>query len=286
MEVIASIPQTREAVARRRRLGRSIGFVPTMGALHQGHASLIRAAGDHCDEVVVSIFVNPTQFGPGEDYERYPKSLETDLRLCEELGVDLVFTPSAADVYPDGFKTTVRIAGLTECLCGAHRPGHFDGVATVVAKLFNIVTPDKAYFGEKDYQQLKVIERMARDLDMPVEIVPCPTFRDDDGLAISSRNAYLSATERVSAASLFRALGQAAERVARGTVDSAALIAGIKREISKADPARIDYVVVVDPDSLEPLDEIRQRARICLAVAFGDSRLIDNLEVDASERRG
>ena len=272
MKVLSSIEQTRAAVAAMRGDGRSIGFVPTMGALHVAHRSLIDAACDRCDAVVVSIFVNPTQFCPGEDYEQYPRPLEADLAMCRQAGV----------MYPIGSTTTVRVDRLTDGLCGAHRPGHFDGVTTVVAKLFNIVAPDVAFFGEKDYQQLKVIARMVRDLDMPIEIVGCPTVRDKDGLAMSSRNAYLSPWQREQAVSLSQAMGHAAEAVAAGTRDASALIEQMERQIREAGAVDIDYVSVVDAETLESLDEVRGASRFCVAVRIGGCRLIDNLAVDVS----
>ncbi len=285
MRVLSTILDTRSAIAELRRRGQSIGLVPTMGALHIAHRSLIDAAALRCDAVAVSIFVNPTQFGPNEDYERYPRTLEADLTLCRDAGVAVVFAPPAGEMYPDACETTVRVSGLTEGLCGAHRPGHFDGVATVVAKLFDIVAPDAAFFGEKDYQQLKVIERMVLDLNMPVEIVGCATVREPDGLAVSSRNRYLSREERARATLLYKSMCEAAERVAEGASDAGELIRGMERRIVEGGPAKIDYVAIVDPGTLQPLDEVRGPARICLAVRIGNCRLIDNLAVDGGNER-
>jgi len=286
MRVEKDIQASREAVRTAQHEGKITGLVPTMGALHEGHLSLVRAANKRCSFVAVTIFVNPTQFGVGEDFEKYPKTLETDLAQCDKLGVDLVFTPAVEAMYPPGSQTSVHVNGLTEGLCGARRPDHFDGVATVVAKLFNILPANLAFFGEKDYQQMVVIRRMARDLDMPIEIVPCPTVREPDGLAMSSRNAYLSQKERKQAAVLSRALFLARDRVAAGGHDAASLAAGISEEIRAAGPAELEYVEVVDPETLEPLPTVDRPARICLAVRFGSCRLIDNIAVGekATER--
>lgn len=251
-----------------------------MGALHEGHRSLIRAARAECDEVVVSIFVNPTQFGPGEDFERYPRPIEADLEACRQEGATAVFCPAASEMYPEGARTTVRVAGLTEGLCGAHRPGHFEGVTTIVTKLFNLVAPDRAYFGQKDYQQSVVIRRMVRDLLWPLEIVVCPTVREPDGLALSSRNAYLSPAEREQALSLSRALFWARDEILRGVRDTAALIAGMRERIEAAGPCSIDYIEIVDADELTPMPVARGRCVLALAVRIGQTRLIDNVLVD------
>ncbi|MCH7527236.1 MAG: pantoate--beta-alanine ligase [Planctomycetes bacterium] len=281
MQTTTSINDTRSAVAAYRREGKTIGFVPTMGALHVGHTALIEAARGRCGVVVVSIFINPMQFGAGEDYAGYPRTPETDLEACRECGVDLLFAPTRDIMYPPDATTTVHVAGLTDGLCGAHRPGHFDGVATVVAKLLNIVMPDLAFFGEKDYQQLKVIERLVRNLDMPIEIVSCPTVREEDGLAVSSRNAYLSPIEREQAVSLSRSMRRAADAVANGTRDARALIELMEQHIKAAGPAEIDYIDIVDPETLEPVQTVRGSVRICMAVRIGPCRLIDTIAVDA-----
>ena len=235
--------------------------------------------------MAVTIFVNPTQFEPGTDYQSYPRTAESDLAACESAGVALVFAPSASTMYPDGIVTNVHVAGLTDALCGARRPGHFDGVATIVTKLFNILPADRAFFGEKDYQQFLVVRRLARDLDLPIEIVACPTVREPDGLALSSRNAYLSERERTQAASLSRALFGAVERVEAGQRDAARISAAIREEIQVAGPVDIEYVEVVDADTLEALRVIDRSARLCLAVRIGSCRLIDNVGV-APARKG
>ncbi len=284
--VLSSVSETRGAVRAMRAERRIVGFVPTMGALHAGHRALVAEARRRCDRVVVSIFVNPTQFGLGEDCDRYPSSTDADLNACRDDGVDLVFLPAVEDMYRPACVSTVRLTGLTEGLCGAHRPGHFDGVTTVVAKLFNIVPADVAFFGEKDYQQLKVIERMVRDLDIPTEIVACPTVREDDGLALSSRNTYLSASERRQAGSLSRAIRGAIAAYHSGEHDSERLIERMVSEIQSAGPVSIDYVSIVDAETLKPMTTVDRPGRICLAVRIGSCRLIDNMPVGASARCG
>jgi len=280
MEVTRDIVATRAALAAARHGGRRIAFVPTMGALHTAHVSLMEAAKRDGGYLVVSIFVNPTQFGPHEDFERYSRDEAGDLATCEKAGVDLIFMPTVDEMYPPGSVTTVHVARLTETLCGPHRPGHFDGVTTVVAKLFSIVQPDAAYFGQKDAQQLAVIRQMVRDLNMPIEIVGCPTVREPDGLAVSSRNAYLSESQRVQARCLYRALGEAKSRVEGGETEAAAVVAAMRRIIEDAGPARIDYVGVVDPVSMQSVERIERPVLIALAVRIGSTRLIDNLQVD------
>jgi len=284
MDVVGTIAETRKLVVRARSQGHLIGLVPTMGALHAGHRALTTEARRRCGYVVVSIFVNPTQFGPTEDYDRYPRTLEADLAACREDGADMVFRPEVAEMYPSPGLTTVHVAGLTEGLCGLRRPGHFDGVATVVTKLFNIVAPDQAFFGEKDFQQLVVIRRLVRDLDLPVEVVPCPTVRESDGLAKSSRNQYLTENERRQATVLYRSMCRAAEAAAAGTVAASELIDRIEAEIRASGPARIEYVKIVNPETLEEVDRVEGPARICLAVRIGQCRLIDNLAVDGPGR--
>jgi pantoate--beta-alanine ligase len=284
MKVARDIPSTRAAIAEARRNGRRIGFVPTMGALHAGHMSLIEAARRDGMFVVASIFVNPTQFGPGEDYERYPRDTAGDLRQCQEAGVELVFMPAVTDMYRSDAVTTVHVARLADMLCGVWRPGHFDGVATVVAKLLDIVQPDRAYFGQKDAQQLAVIRRMTCDLDLPVEIVGCPTVREPDGLAMSSRNAYLSPDERRRALGLHRALGDARERIQGGERVAQVVIDRMRGIVAEGQPAGIDYISVVDPDTLQPVAQIERPVLVALAVRIGQTRLIDNLTVDPSGR--
>jgi len=271
------IDQVRRAVREARGRGRKVGLVPTMGALHEGHASLIRAARGETGCVVVSIFVNPAQFGPGEDLSRYPRPLEKDMELCRREGVDAVFTPSAAEMYPEGFATSVRVAGLSEKMCGAFRPGHFDGVCTVVAKLFAIVQPDVAYFGEKDAQQLAIIRRMAADLNLPPEIHGCPLVREPDGLALSSRNAYLSADERRRALALSAALAEARLALAAGERDGAKVAAAVRRRLEAAAGVEIQYVAVVDPDTLADLARIADKVLVAVAAKVGATRLIDNV---------
>jgi pantoate--beta-alanine ligase len=269
----------RAALAEPRAAGLSIGLVPTMGSLHEGHLSLLRAARAECDVVVMSLFVNPAQFGPGEDYDRYPRDEERDLRLAGEAGVDIVYAPPLEEVYPDGFATHVEVSGLTEVLCGdpARRgPGHFRGVTTVVAKLFNSVAPDVAYFGQKDAQQVAVIRRMARDLDFDLRIEALPTVREPDGLAMSSRNAYLDPEERVRATALSRAL-RAVEEVAAESSLAAGLEAG-RRELEAAG-VEPEYLEARDGESLEPVAELTTGRPVLVAVAatVGGARLIDNV---------
>ncbi len=280
MLILKDIEPGRRAVRDAQRTGHSVGLVPTMGSLHEGHLSLIRAARERCGYVAVTIFVNPTQFGPNEDYESYPRTLEADLRACEKAGVDLVFNPSVETIYPQGAQTTVHVSLVTQGLCGAGRPGHFDGVATVCAKLFNILPADAAFFGEKDYQQMVMIRRMARDLNLPIEIVSCPTLREPDGLAMSSRNAYLSNEERRQAGGLNRALLAAADRVAAGERNVQNITGTIRQEIVAEGPTNIEYVDVVDAKTIEVLQVVDRPARICLAVRIGSCRLIDNVAVN------
>ena len=252
-----------------------VGLVPTMGALHAGHRALIERARRECASVVVSIFVNPTQFGPGEDYERYPRALEADLRACKASGVDVVFAPDVATIYPAGFSTSVDPGPLGTVLEGAARPGHFRGVATVVTVLFGLTRPDRAYFGQKDGQQAVVVDRVVRDLALPVELVVVPTVRDVDGLALSSRNAYLGAEERRAAPVLYRALRAAAEDHARGERDGGRLRARMQAVLATEPLARPDYVSVADGRTLEELDVVSGPALLSLAVRFPSARLID-----------
>jgi len=271
--------------SQQRTRGRSIGFVPTMGALHEGHFSLIRRARSDNDVAVVSIFVNPTQFGPGEDLDKYPRTFEADAAACGELGVDAIFAPTPADMYPSGYATYVVQERLTDVLCGAERPGHFRGVLTVCCKLFNIVTPTAAYFGQKDYQQSVVIRRMVADLCLPLRIVVCPTVREEDGLAMSSRNRYLSESERADARCLSRALGLARSMITGGETNPAAVITAMKNLIAEAKSAKIGYVAVAHPETLEPLERIEGTVLVALAVKVGGTRLIDNDLITAPPRR-
>lgn len=291
METIETIAALRERVRSfRTAQGRSasVGFVPTMGYLHEGHASLLRQARKECGLVVLSIFVNPLQFGPNEDFERYPRDTDRDLGIAADAGADLVFLPGVREMYPSWpMHTKVTVGGLTDVLCGASRPGHFDGVATVVSKLFHIVEPDRAYFGMKDAQQVAVIRRMADELNMPVTVVACPTVRESDGLAKSSRNVYLSPEERAQAVVLSRTL-DLAERLLRDGAEAEAESVGLlklrlRREIETAPLAEIDYVEILTYPSLQPPERLRQAAPqgdrellVALAVKFGSTRLIDN----------
>jgi pantoate--beta-alanine ligase len=274
LEVLTTIAGVRKA---RRALTGSVGFVPTMGYLHDGHLSLVRAARAEDGHVFVSIFVNPTQFGPSEDFQAYPRDTERDIALLHDAGVDYVFTPEASEIYPEGFDAAVELGSITNILEGASRPGHFRGVATVVLKLFNIVQPDHAYFGRKDAQQLVVIRKLVRDFNLPVEIVPMATVREADGLAMSSRNAYLTPAERKAAPVLSEALTLAREMWTRGTRDATAFRSRIRELIESEELARIDYVSVADPESLVELERIKGPALVSLAVRFGRTRLIDNV---------
>jgi pantoate--beta-alanine ligase len=275
--VAATTDAVRQAVAAARRRGQTVGLVPTMGALHEGHASLIRAARAETDFVVVSIFVNPTQFGPNEDLARYPRPLEQDLELCGREGADLAFVPEVAAIYPPGFRTYVEVHGLQDVLEGASRPGHFRGVCTVVLKLIHIVRPDVAYFGQKDAQQARIIRQMVRDLDVPLRLRICPTVREADGLALSSRNRYLSPEERGRALALAQALFDARQRVERGERDAAAVQRAARQRIEAVPGVVVDYVAVVDADSFEPVERIRGNVLIAAAVRIGSTRLIDNV---------
>jgi pantoate--beta-alanine ligase len=277
MQVLAPAFEMQQAARDLRARGRRIGFVPTMGNLHEGHLSLVRIAKQHADIVVVSIFVNPAQFGPNEDFAAYPRTFEADRVLCEQARVDLVFAPTVTDMYPAGCSVAVTENALSLPLCGAARPGHFAGVCTVVAKLFNIVLPHVAVFGEKDAQQLRVIRRLVRDLHFPVEIVPGPTVREPDGLALSSRNRYLTPGQRPQASCLRRALDECERRFAAGERSPDALVAAMRAVIARAPDARIDYIAIVDDETLQPLaGPIVRPALAALAVRVGSPRLIDN----------
>jgi len=260
--------------------GRSIGFVPTMGALHHGHASLMRAARAACDRVVVSVFVNPTQFGPHEDFERYPRTLDADRALCERECVDVLFTPTVTDLYPAGAATVVDVGPLDTVLCGASRPGHFRGVATVVAKLFAIVNPHRAYFGQKDYQQTVVVRRVAEDLGFGVEVVVCPTIREPDGLASSSRNAYLGPEERKTAVRLFQALSEAARIIRMGERSAGKIREALEVILGGQAGGRVEYIALVHPDTLEPVERLTGLVVVALAVWIGGTRLIDNAVIE------
>ncbi len=281
MEIVKTIPEARELVKAWRGQGLSVGLVPTMGYFHDGHLALMRKALELNDRVVVSLFVNPTQFGPQEDLDRYPRDLERDVRLAQRVGVHALFTPTAQEMYPPGYSTFVEVeGGLTGGLCGASRPGHFRGVATVVTKLFNIIEPDTAVFGEKDFQQLQVIRRMVRDLDLKVEIVGHPIVREPDGLAMSSRNSYLSAQERRSALALFKALKMARKMVAEGVTRAEEVKRAMEEAILAHPFTRIDYIFIGEPSTLEPTETIGPGTLVALAVWVGETRLIDNMVME------
>lgn len=280
MRVIETISDLKAIIRTQKNLGRVIGLVPTMGYLHEGHLSLVNMSRQNNDYTVMSIFVNPTQFGPNEDFDRYPRDLERDLKLAEAAGVDVVFAPSVKEMYPDGYKTYVNVEGITEVLCGKSRPGHFRGVTTIVTKLFNIVEPHRAYFGQKDAQQVAVIKKMVKDLNMNVEIITCPIVREEDGLAMSSRNVYLSPEERKSAVILSKSLMEVEELIKKGETDAKKIRKYIIDRIQTEKNAVIDYVEVVNADTLENVDEIKGRVLVALAVKFGSTRLIDNVIVE------
>ncbi|WP_069650682.1 pantoate--beta-alanine ligase [Caloranaerobacter ferrireducens] len=280
MKIIKSIQEIKNIIADEKAKGKSIGFVPTMGYLHDGHLSLMKRAKDENDVVVVSIFVNPIQFGQGEDYEVYPRDIERDSKLAESVGVDYIFAPEVKEMYPEGYNTFVEVLGVTDKLCGASRPGHFRGVTTVVMKLFNIVTPDKAYFGQKDAQQVYVIKQMVRDLNMAVKIISCPIVREHDGLAMSSRNTYLSEEERRQALVLSKSLFWAQDMINKGERNAKTLIGGIKSMINEMPLANIDYVEIIDYDTFSEVEKLKGNILIALAVRIGKTRLIDNILVE------
>ncbi len=278
MKIVSTVEEVRAQVKEWKKEGYTIGFVPTMGYLHEGHASLMDAAGEN-DKVVVSIFVNPIQFGPNEDLESYPRDLEHDAKVCGEHGVDLIFHPTPEEMYGEHFYTYVDMDVLTKELCGLSRPVHFRGVCTVVNKLFNIVTPDHAYFGEKDAQQLAIIKRMVKDLNMPLEIHGCPIIREEDGLAKSSRNTYLSEEERKAALVLSRSIFLGKEMVEKGERDAKKVVAAMTAEIEKEPLAKIDYVKVVDLETMQQVETIEHDILTAIAVYIGKTRLIDNFMV-------
>ncbi len=282
MIVAKNVLKVRKEVSFRKREGKLIGFVPTMGALHEGHLSLVRRARRECGFVVVSIFVNPTQFGPAEDFRSYPRTFKQDCQLLKKEGVDLVFHPDVKTMYPVGFSTYVEEISLSRYLCGRSRPIHFKGVCTVVAKLFNIVEPDIAYFGQKDYQQAQIIKRMVRDLNFPVRIKVMPIVRERDGLALSSRNKYLEGEQRSEATVLYKSLIKGKQMINQGIRDASIVRREMVRVIKKSSPSsRIDYVSIVDPDTLEEVKKIKGKVLIALAVYVGRARLIDNMLVTA-----
>ncbi|HEV2464379.1 MAG TPA: pantoate--beta-alanine ligase [Acidobacteriaceae bacterium] len=282
MRIIHPIADARIASAELRMGVQRLGFVPTMGALHQGHISLVHAAKAACDRVAVSIFVNPTQFGPNEDYAKYPRTFDADCAALEREGVDLLFAPSAEEVYPAGASTFIDVGGVSDRLDGASRPGHFRGVATVVAKLFHIIGPDKAFFGQKDAAQVAILRKMMRDLNFPLELVICPIVREPDGLAMSSRNRYLSPAERKQALVLSHALHEV-ERLARSGATQANQLIATAQNVLASEPAiRVDYCKIVDPDTLEDLTDTRRGALIAIAAFVGATRLIDNALLPAA----
>jgi pantoate--beta-alanine ligase len=280
MKVIERIAEIKDAVIKYKNEGKSIGFVPTMGYLHEGHISLVNTSVNQNDVTIISIFINPTQFGPGEDFEKYPRDMKSDLDKASLAGVDIVFTPTVKEMYPEGYKTYVNVEGITEILCGRYRPGHFNGVTTVVNKLFNIVEAHRAYFGQKDAQQLAVIKKMVKDLNMNIEIVGCPIIRENDGLAMSSRNVYLSGEERKAAVILSKSLCEAENLIKDGTRRKDEIIEYITNRINSEKLANIEYTEIVNADSLEEIETLAGKILIALAVKFGRTRLIDNVMVE------
>lgn len=276
IKVVSTVKETRTQVKEWRKQGLTVGLVPTMGYLHEGHQSLIKKAVAENDRVVVSVFVNPIQFAPNEDLETYPRDLEADTKLCDSTGADLIFHPTPDEMYPEGFSTHIQMDNLTKELCGKTRPTHFGGVCTVVGKLFNIVQPDKAYFGQKDAQQLAIIKRMVRDLNFDIEIVGCPIIREPDGLAKSSRNTYLNADERKAALILSKSIELGKQLVAGGERNAQTIIKAMTDKINTEPLARIDYVNAVDALNIEPLETLRGEVLVAIAVYIGKTRLIDN----------
>lgn len=279
LDIVRTVAELRSRVAAWRAEGLRVGLIPTMGALHQGHLSLVHLALAQCDRVIASVFVNPTQFGPNEDFSAYPRQEATDARMLAGAGAHLLFAPTVAEMYPEGFATTISVTGITQGLCGDFRPGHFDGVATVVTKLLLQALPDLAVFGDKDFQQLQVIRRVVRDLDIPVTVVGAPTVRESDGLAMSSRNAYLTAEQRAAAPALFRVLNGIAARVRGGSEAAAPHLAWGKAELVSAGFANVDYIELRDTETLQPLEYADRPARLLAAARLGKARLIDNIPV-------
>jgi pantoate--beta-alanine ligase len=280
MKVTETIKAVREQVSAARKKGKEIGLVPTMGAFHQGHISLIERAVKDCDFVVVTIFVNPRQFGPGEDFEKYPRNFDADLETCRKIGVDVVFAPSTEQMYPAENLTWVNVEKLTESLCGQFRPGHFRGVTTVCAKLFNIVQPDIAFFGQKDAQQAIVIKKMVDDLNIPLKFVICPTVRDPDGLALSSRNQYLTKQQRKDAVLIYKSLQKCSQMIDAGITNTKEVITQMRGILDQAQSIEIEYISVVDAQTLQSLDHITGKILAAVAVKIGPARLIDNIIVD------
>ncbi len=280
MQIARTIPEIRQCVSQARAGGKTVGLVPTMGALHIGHVSLIDAAANRCDYVVVSIFVNPTQFGPGEDFTEYPRPIERDLDICRQHGVQAVFAPDPTEVYPRENLTWVNVEKLTEPLCGRSRPGHFRGVTTVCAKLFNIVGPDVAFFGQKDAQQAAVIQRMVADLNMPLEVVVCPTVREPDGLAVSSRNQYLDPQQRKDAAIIYRSLETCRAMIEAGVRDAGEMDAKMRATLGQVADLQVEYVEIVDAETLGEIHLVAGKVLVAVAARLGSTRLIDNIRLD------
>ncbi len=280
MKIIRDFEALKYHINKAKRDGKTVGFVPTMGFLHEGHISLLKEAGRQTDYVVLSIFVNPMQFGVGEDYEEYPRDLENDGRKAEQAGCHIIFYPEVKAMYPSGYSTYVNVEDISEPLCGGSRPGHFRGVTTVVAKLFNLVEPDKAFFGQKDAQQSLIVKRMVEDLNMNLEVVVCPTFREDDGLAMSSRNAYLKPEERAAAVVLYHTLIEVRDKIISGERDAAVIKNFMINSIDKEVLASRQYVEVVDAHTLQNIEHIEGATLLALAVKFGSTRLIDNIMVE------
>ena len=277
MLIFKTVAEAQSACAQLRGEGRILGLVPTMGALHEGHLSLARAAKAECDIVAASIFVNPTQFGPNEDFSKYPRTFEQDCALLEGEGVDMIFAPTVDEMYPSGASTFVVVEGVSDRLDGASRPGHFRGVTTIVSKLFHIICPHKAFFGQKDAAQVAVLRKMVRDLNFPLRLVVCPIVREDDGLAMSSRNRYLSERERQQALVLRRALEQVEKRASEGEMSSRTLMEMARNVFASEPDVRIDYIAVVDPETLEDVPNVRDGALVAVAAFVGTTRLIDNI---------
>jgi pantoate--beta-alanine ligase len=283
METIHTLEWMKQVARKARADGRLVGFVPTMGALHEGHLSLLRAAQQQCSPVIASIFVNPTQFGPSEDLEKYPRQMEADRAALEELRVDYLFAPTAKEMYPDGFRTFVQVEGLSERLEGKSRPGHFRGVSTVVLKLFEIVQPNYAFFGRKDAQQARIIRQMAADLNLDTHVMTCPIVREAEGLAMSSRNAYLRPDERRAATALYRALAAAKKEIAAGERDAMRLAGVMRGVLSGETLLSVDYADIVDADTFEPVTRLRRSCLAVLAVFVGKTRLIDNMVIEEQD---
>ncbi len=281
--IFTTIREIRHHINDEKKKGRKIGLVPTMGYLHEGHLSLIRQAKERGNYVVLSIFVNPLQFGPNEDYARYPRDLKRDEKLADEAGVDAIFAPSVEEMYPEKSLTYVTVEKLSDTLCGLIRPGHFRGVATVVSKLFHIIEPDEAFFGQKDIQQVRIIEQMVTDLNFPIKVVRCPIIREEDGLAMSSRNVYLSPAERREAPILYKALRRAEKAFLNGEIDGNTLVHLVKEQIEQAPSAKIEYVSLVHLKTLDEVTKVTEPAILAIAVRFGTTRLIDNILLEPSQ---